>query len=161
VGDGRWRCATCGADGRNGYQGIDKHGYVREQRSQRAAKDRGEDPGTLLPGVHRIAALVKRRLPGTNQGAIGTAHLQPYLDEFVFRLNRRTSASRGLLFYRLLELAVGHDPVRYCQLVAEPRPKKTPPQPPGSTGHLPSLERPAAQRPWRSTTNQVRSTEQP
>lgn len=146
-------------DGWNGYQGIDKHGYVRERRSQRAAKEHGQDPGALLPGVHRIAALVKRWLVGTHQGAAGTAHLQAYLDEFVFRFNRRTSTSRGLLFYRLLELAVAHDPVRYRELVADPKPKKTPPQPPGSAGHPPSLKRPAARRPWRSTTNQVRSTE--
>jgi hypothetical protein len=31
----------------------------------------------------------------------------------VFRFNRRGSRSRGLVFYRVLELAVGHDPVRY------------------------------------------------
>ncbi len=34
-------------------------------------------------------------------------------NEFVFRFNRRRSRSRGLVFYRVLELAVGHDPVRY------------------------------------------------
>ena len=45
-------------------------------------------------------------------------HLQSYLDEFVFRFNRRTSRSRGLLLYRVLELAVGHEPVRYRELVA-------------------------------------------
>ena len=32
--------------------------------------------------------------------------LDDYLDEFTFRFNRRNSCSRGLLFYRLLELAV-------------------------------------------------------
>jgi len=40
----------------------------------------------------------------------------------VFRFNRRRSRSRGLVFYRLLELAVGHDPVRYRNIVAGKRP---------------------------------------
>ena len=46
------------------------------------------------------------------------AHLASYLNEFVFRFNRRRSRSRGMVFYRVLELAVGHDPVRYKDLVA-------------------------------------------
>ena len=43
------------------------------------------------------------------------AHLQAYLNEFVFRFNRRHSRSRGMVFYRVLELAAGHDPVRYAR----------------------------------------------
>jgi hypothetical protein len=38
-------------------------------------------------------------------------HLDYYLDEFTFRFNRRTSGSRGLLFYRLLDQAVHLLPV--------------------------------------------------
>jgi len=68
----------------------------------------------------------------------------------VFRFNRRTSRSRGLVFYRVLELAVGHEPVRYRDLVADPQPRIMPPSPPRTRGHPPSLERPAAGRPWRS-----------
>jgi hypothetical protein len=48
--------------------------------------------------------------------------LDHYLDEFVFRFNRRTSLSRGMLFYRLLEQAVVTAPVTYKQVVA---PQKT------------------------------------
>ena len=43
-------------------------------------------------------------------------------DEFVFRFNRRTSASRGMLFYRLLQQAVVTDPVTYDDVV-RPLPK--------------------------------------
>ena len=71
----------------------------------RAARARGEDPGELLPAVHRVASLAKRWLLGTHQGSVDEAHLPAYLDEFVFRFNRRRSRSRGLLFYRVLELA--------------------------------------------------------
>jgi hypothetical protein len=68
----------------------------------------------------------------------------------VFRFNRRRSHSRGLVFYRVLELAVGHQPVRYRDIVAGKRPRKIPPAPPGTRGHPPSLERPPAERPWRA-----------
>lgn len=43
------------------------------------------------------------------------------LDEFTFRFNRRTSRSRGLLFYRLLEGAVVTNPVTYHDIVANKR----------------------------------------
>jgi hypothetical protein len=59
-----------------------------------------------------VASLAKRWLLGTHQGAVDQAHLPNYLDEFVFRFNRRQSYSRGTLFYRALELAVAHAPVR-------------------------------------------------
>ena len=51
-----------------------------------------------------------------------SAHLASYLNEFVFRFNRRTSRSRGMLFYRVMELAVGHEPVRYHELLKSRRP---------------------------------------
>ena len=66
-----------------------------------------------LPGVHRVASLLKRWLLGTHQGAVKPVQLDYYLDEFVFRFSRRTSRSRGLLFYRLLEQAVMTDPITY------------------------------------------------
>ena len=66
-----------------------------------------------MPGVHRVASLLKRWLLGTHQGAVQPTQLDYYLDEFTFRFNRRTSRSRGLLFYRLLEQAVATQPVTY------------------------------------------------
>jgi transposase-like protein len=142
--------ATVITDAWQGYSGIEALGYVRDRRSQRAAKSRGEDPHGMLPGVHRIASLTKRWLLGTHQGSVDDAHLQAYLDEFVFRFNRRPSRSRGLVFHRVLELAVGHQPVRYHDLIVDPRPKKKLPAGRAGTGHPPSLDRPAADRPWRS-----------
>jgi transposase-like protein len=137
-------------DGWQGYRGLDKIGYVHDRRSQRAARARGDDPGELLPAVHRIASLAKRWLLGTHQGAVDDAHLASYLNEFVFRFNRRRSRSRGMVFYRVLELAVAHAPVRYQDLVVAARPKKVPPTPPQTRGPPPSLERPPANRPWRA-----------
>jgi hypothetical protein len=144
------RGATVITDAWMGYHGLAGLGYVHERRSQRAARARGDDPGELLPAVHRVASLAKRWLLSTHQGSVDEAHLQSYLDEFAFRFNRRRSRSRGLVFYRVLELAAGHDPVRYHDIVAGKRPRKIPPTPPATRGHPPSLERPPAERPWRA-----------
>ena len=70
-----------------------------------------------MPAVHRVASLLKRWLLGTHHGAVQADQLDYYLDEFVFRFNRRTSRSRGLLFYRLLEQAVATDPVTYKKII--------------------------------------------
>ena len=69
-----------------------------------------------LPGVHRVASLLKRWLLGTHHGAVDPRHLDYYLDEFVFRFNRRSSRSRGMLFYRLMEQAAVTAPVTYCDI---------------------------------------------
>ena len=57
--------------------------------------------------------------------------------------------SRGMLFYRVLELAVAHDPVRYQDLIATRRPRAAHPVPLRARGRPPSLDRPSANRPWR------------
>jgi len=142
--------ATVITDAWQGYSGIERLGYTRDRRSQRADRARGEDPGALLPGLHRVASLAKRWLLGTHQGSVDEAHLQRYLDEFTFRFNRRGSNSRGMVFYRVLELAVGHEPVRYRDLVVDSKPNRTKPVPPGGGGNPPSLDRPRAARPWRT-----------
>jgi hypothetical protein len=107
------------------------------------------DPGSG-PGVHRVASLAKRWLLGTHQGSVEDTHLQSYLNEFCFRFNRRRSRSRGLVFYRVLELAVGHGPVRYRDLVADPKHKAKPPAAPAQRGQPPSIEHSRAGRPWRT-----------
>ena len=138
-------------DGWAGYMGLERHGYIHDRRSQRAARALGEDRDELLPAVHRVASLAKRWLLGTHQGSVDDAHLPSYLNEFTFRFNRRTSRSRGLVFYRLLELAAAHDPVRYRELIVNPQPGRRRPPPPRTRGRPPSLERPRARRPWRQT----------
>lgn len=57
--------------------------------------------------MHLVFSLVKRWVLGTHQGAISHAHLDYYLDEFTFRFTRRHAWHRGLLFYRLLQGALG------------------------------------------------------
>jgi transposase-like protein len=105
----------------------------------------------LLPGVHRVISLVKRWLLGTHQGAIEADHLQAYLDEFAFRFNRRSSRSPGMLFYRLLEQAVAHEPLRYRDIVGGGTAHREPVvAPPGGGGHPTSLETDRVRRPWRA-----------
>jgi ISXO2-like transposase domain len=130
-----------------GYYGLAGLGYVHQRRSQRAARAAGEDPGELLPAVHRVASLAKRWLLGTHQGSADSAHLPAYLDEFVFRFNRRRSSSRGMVFYRVLELAAGHDPVRFQDLLAGKKPRPAPhargwgpPAEPGTPSGEPAVE---------------------
>jgi len=72
--------------------------------------DSPEPAHVNLPGVHMIGSLLKRWLTGTLHYAVTQEHLAYYLDEYTFRFNRRTSTSRGLLFYRLLQQAVNTDP---------------------------------------------------
>ncbi len=69
-----------------------------------------------MPGVHRIASLLKRWILGTYQGAVQEKQLGYYLDEYTFRFNRRKSKSRGLLFYRLLEQAIITEPLTYNEI---------------------------------------------
>lgn len=67
-------------------------------------------PHELLPAVHHVAALLKRWIAGTLHDRVSDQHLAYYLDEFTFRFNRRTSRSRGLLWYRLVQQAADTDP---------------------------------------------------
>ena len=82
-----------------GYTNIQSIGYSHEIWSGKDLK---------LP--HMIAALLKRWLLGTYQGAARKSHLDYYLDEYTFRFNRRKSHSRGKLFYRLAQQALMVDP---------------------------------------------------
>lgn len=103
--------STVCTDGLPAYVGMKV--YIHNRQVQRHAPD-GEH---LLPRVHRVISLLKRWLLGTHQGAIGNEHLEYYLDEFTFRFNRRTSASRGKLFYRLAQQALQIEPTTYKELI--------------------------------------------
>jgi len=93
-------------DGWGGYGGLSELGYEHEVIRKEAAVGRN-----LLPKVNKVVSLVKRWVLGTYQGGIHLSHLDYYLDEYTFRFNRRTSRSRGKLFYRLVQQAVAMDPV--------------------------------------------------
>lgn len=100
-------------DGSAAYRSLNELGYVHERTVMLGS----DVPAHVsMAGVHRVAALVQRWVLGTHHGSIQPEHLDAYLDEFVFRFNRRSSSSRGMLFYRLLQQAVVTEPVTYAQV---------------------------------------------
>src|SRR5208282_3871030 len=109
--------STVCTDAWGGYNGLKALGY--EHTIIRPTPALGVN---LLPLVNRVASLLKRWLLGTHQGSVRPSHLDYYLDEFTFRFNRRTSGSRGLLFYRLVQQAMILDPVP-AKLISSGTPK--------------------------------------
>ena len=59
-----------------------------------------------LYGAHLIVSLVKRLIRSTFQGRLEPKYLQNYLDEYVFRFNRRKSKSIGKKFMRIVQQVV-------------------------------------------------------
>jgi hypothetical protein len=100
-------------DGWQGYGGLPGAGYTRKTTVVSASRDSSDVP---MPGVHRVASLLKRWILGTHHGSIDPVHLRSYLEEFTFRFNRRNSGNRGLVFRRLLEQAVVTVPVTEAEV---------------------------------------------
>jgi transposase-like protein len=109
--------ATVATDGWSGYGGLDAAGYRHEPINLNASWG---DAALRLPAIHLVFGLAKRWLLGTHHGAVGMKHLPAYLDEFVFRFNRRTARSISHRFARLVEHAVQIPPTTYRDLVAAP-----------------------------------------
>ena len=111
--------ATVATDGRRGYLGLPAAGYDHEPVSSSASRG---DAALRLPGIHLVFSLVKRWLLGTHHGAVSEKHLPAYLDEYVFRFNRRTAKRVSHGFARLIEHAVRIKPSTYRAIVAAPTP---------------------------------------
>lgn len=110
----RWsRCCTS----ERAFAALDARGlsYTHKVEVLSAHPDHAH---VVFPHVHRVAALLKRWLLGTHQGSVEAHHLDSYLDEFVFRFNRRNSRNRGLLFWRLLCAMCDHPPLTRAELSA-------------------------------------------
>jgi len=100
-------------DGWEGYNQLSTLGYAHEIVRKEATIGKN-----LLPKCNMVASLLKRWLLGTHQGAVHASHLDYYLDEFTFRFNRRTSQSRGKLFFRLIQQAIAVDPIHSKDIVS-------------------------------------------
>jgi transposase-like protein len=106
--------AVVRTDGSGSYAKLHEIGYSHERNVMLGS----DVPAHIsMAGVHRVAALLKRWMLGTHHGSVQPEHLDAYLDEFVFRFNRRSSGSRGILFYRLLQQAVVTDPLTYQDII--------------------------------------------
>jgi transposase-like protein len=99
--------STVCTDGLNSYRELS--GYIHNRKVQNLRQ--GGEP--LLPRVHLVISLLKRWLLSASD-----KYLDDYLNEFVFRFNRRRSASRGKLFYRLAQQAINAEPATYSMLTS-------------------------------------------
>lgn len=106
----------------DGWVGYSAEAMQGHEHYALVVKGSGKQAHEALPGVHRVFSLMHRVLLTTHQGAVSHKHLQGYLDEFAFRFNRRASGSRGLLFQRLLSVAVAARPEPYWRVIGRTAP---------------------------------------
>jgi hypothetical protein len=104
--------STIHSDAWPGYASLTARGYKHLPKSQRALKKAGLD-ANVVPGVHRVIANLKSWLQGTHHG-VGADHLENYLDEYVFRFNRRFYKMAG--FETLLGLSASQAPTAWEDL---------------------------------------------
>jgi transposase-like protein len=97
-------------DGLFSYGGLTKLGY--EHRPRKVASVAADEQ--LLPRVHRAISNLKAWMHGTHR-RVSPEHMPVYLDEYVFRHNRRGTPMAG--FQTLLGLGLTHDPVTYREII--------------------------------------------
>lgn len=92
-------------------------GYTNELRRnfEHIAIESANSP--VLDRLHTVVSLLKRWILGTLQGSLKTHHTQEYMDEFVFRFNRRNFSSVGAKFHRLLILSSATKPITYREII--------------------------------------------
>jgi transposase-like protein len=108
------RPLTVTTDGWAGYRGLAAEGYAHVPINLSASWG---DASLRLPAIHLVFSLAKRWLLGTHHGAVRPKHLQRYLDEFVFRFNRRKAKAVSHGFARLIQHAVKTPPTTYRAIV--------------------------------------------
>ena len=65
-----------------------------------------------LPAIDNTFWLLYRQVMGTYHGGMSPKYWQAYLDEFVFRFNRRSSKNRWLLVLRAIQDGLRRVPTR-------------------------------------------------
>jgi len=98
-------------DGWKGYMPLVGEGYDHRPKTQGA----GKNAATILPRVHRVFGNLKSWIDGTHHG-VSQKHLPHYLNEYVFRFNRRRTPMAA--FQSLLGLTSEHGPTTYKMLYA-------------------------------------------
>jgi len=105
--------STVYTDGLKSFTGLQEAGFEHVPRIQ-------PPKGDLRKGAKSVVPLADRAIGNLQQWLIGTYHgvsrdqLQVYLDEFVFRHNRRRQPMAA--FQTLLGLGTGHNPTPYNQI---------------------------------------------
>ena len=90
------------------------HGAVVQTKAERREND-------AVQGCHWTISLLKRWLIGTHAGAVRPKHLQAYLDEFVFRHNRRKTIGVGRIAARVIESLVAKPPRTMRRIIDQTR----------------------------------------
>lgn len=104
---------TLRTDGYSTYRSFEKVGIAHDRHIQGRQPARAME---VLPWIHIVFGNLKNWLRGTFRGVSGK-HLQRYLDEFVFRFDRRWQEAE--LFGPVLQSATTGQPLTYHCLVAE------------------------------------------
>jgi len=103
---------TVFTDAWGSYKALAKLGIDRRPRKG----SHGRQALDILPWAHTVFGNLKTWLRGTFHG-VSPKHLQRYLDEFVFRFDRRWREAD--LFPRVLHCAIDAEPFPYQHLTAE------------------------------------------
>ena len=103
--------STVRTDAWPSYDQLPDLGYVHDRLTLAGDPEKAEGH---LPMIHLVFSLVKTWLLGTHHGRIGPRHLQAYLNEYVFRFNRRFYPMTG--FNSVLGLAAKSQSPTYAQL---------------------------------------------
>lgn len=105
--------ATVYTDGLKSFQGLAAAGYAHVPRSQPPPLRLRQGAKSVVPLADRAIGNLQNWLVGTHHG-VSRGQLQVYLDEFVFRTNRRNEPRAA--FQTLLGLGSGRGPSSYEQI---------------------------------------------
>lgn len=105
--------ATIYTDGLKSYAGFQEAGYKHVPRTQPIRSALRKGTKSVVPRADRAIGNLQQWLIGTYHG-VSKDQLQVYLDEFVFRHNRRRQPMAA--FQTLLGLGAAHQPTEYSQI---------------------------------------------
>ena len=105
--------STVYTDGLKSFTGLNEAGFQHVPRSQPLRIDLRKGAKSVVPLADRAIGNLQQWLVGTHHG-VSRDQLQVYLDEFVFRHNRRKTPMAA--FQTLLGLGTGHKPTKYEEI---------------------------------------------
>ena len=105
--------STVCTDGLKGFEGLHAAGVRHVRRTQPTKGDLARGAPSVVPLADRAIGNLQQWLTGTYHG-VSKGQLQVYLDEFVFRHNRRRNPQAA--FQTLLGLGTGRTPTPYHQI---------------------------------------------
>lgn len=92
-------------DGWSGYKPLSENYKIKQTYS---------DKGQNFPTIHTLIMNVKNWIRGTHH-SVSENHIQKYLDEFCFRLNRRTFINSMPIFLLNRIVTTNHTPVKLSE----------------------------------------------